>query len=115
MDEAERCHDIGYILHGRLIARGTADEIIGRSGLVTFSGTGPEIDRAARELAQAPGVLSASAFGSDVHVSSTDCAAIEAAIAPWRRKGYRWEEVPPSLEDVFIQLVGREDDERYAA
>ena len=115
MDEAERCHDIGYILHGELIARGTADEIIGRSGLVTYGGSGPDIDRAAHELAAAPGVLSASAFGSTVHVSGTDRGAIEAAIAPWRREGYRWEEVPPSLEDVFIQLVGRGDDKRYAA
>jgi ABC-2 type transport system ATP-binding protein len=45
MDEAERCHDIGYILYGQIIARGTADEIIGGSGLVTFDGEGPEIGR----------------------------------------------------------------------
>ena len=28
MDEAERCHDIAYILNGQLIARGTGDEVI---------------------------------------------------------------------------------------
>jgi ABC-type glutathione transport system ATPase component len=33
MDEAERCHDIGYILDGHLIARGTSAEIIAGSGL----------------------------------------------------------------------------------
>ncbi|MBA3666622.1 MAG: ABC transporter ATP-binding protein [Sphingomonas sp.] len=115
MDEAERCHDIGYILNGELIARGTAEEIIGRSGLITFNGSGPDIDRAARDLADSPGVISASAFGADVHVSGTDRAKLEAAINPWRRDGYRWEEVPPSLEDVFIQLMGHDRDQRYAA
>jgi ABC-2 type transport system ATP-binding protein len=115
MDEAERCHDIGYILHGRLIARGTAEEIIARSGLVTFAGTGPDIHGASHRLAEAPGVIGATAFGSSIHVSGTDRAALEQAIAPLRGEGYRWEEVEPTLEDVFIQLVGRETDERYAA
>jgi ABC-2 type transport system ATP-binding protein len=114
MDEAERCHDIGYILHGQLIARGTAEEIVGRSGLFTFNGTGPDLDDVAHELNQAPGVLSASAFGADVHVSGTDKAALEQAIAPWRHDPYRWSEVPPSLEDVFIQLMGAQPDDRYA-
>ena len=32
-------------------------------------------------------------------------AALEAAIAPWRREPFRWTEVAPTLEDVFIQLM----------
>jgi ABC-2 type transport system ATP-binding protein len=115
MDEAERCHDIGYILHGRLIARGTAAEIIAGSGLVTFKGTGPDLDRLAPRIAAAPGVISASAFGAAIHVSGTDRAALDSAMAPWRGTDYHWQEVPASLEDVFIQLMGRETDARYAA
>ena len=115
MDEAERCHDIGYILNGRLIARGTADEIIGQSHLIIFSGEGPDIGKAAQDLAQKPGVLSASAFGAAVHVSGTDRAALEAAIAPYRKPPFRWSEAPPTLEDVFIQLMGKGPDDRYAA
>ncbi len=115
MDEAERCHDIGYILAGRLIARGTAQDIIDRSGLVTFNGEGQDIGRVAADLEKQDGVLSASAFGAAVHVSGTDRAALERALAPYRRDAaYRWEEVRPSLEDVFIQLMGRERDDRYA-
>jgi len=115
MDEAERCHDIGYILYGQLIARGTAREIIDRSSLVTFNGEGPEIGRIVESLERQPGVLSASAFGSAVHVSGTDRAALERAIAPHRNAPFVWNEVRPSLEDVFIQLMGREADDRYAA
>lgn len=115
MDEAERCHDIGYILYGRLIARGTAAEIIARSGLVTFHGEGEGVDRATQELAARPGVLSASAFGAATHVSGTDRAALERAIAPYRSPAMSWREVPPSLEDVFIQLMSSQGDDRYAA
>jgi len=115
MDEAERCHDIGYILDGRLIARGTAHEIVEKSGLVTFNGEGEDIGRIAGDLERQPGVLGASAFGAAVHVSGTDRAALEQAIAPFRTDAFRWREASPSLEDVFIQLMGDKPDDRYAA
>ncbi|MFK0299372.1 ABC transporter ATP-binding protein [Brevundimonas sp. NPDC090276] len=115
MDEAERCHDIGYILHGELIARGTGEEIIGGSHLITFNGEGPDIDKLAHRLADQPGVLSASAFGAAVHVSGVDRAALEQALAPYRQSPYQWEEVRPTLEDVFIQLMGDKRDARYRA
>jgi ABC-2 type transport system ATP-binding protein len=115
MDEAERCHDIGYILYGQIIARGTAAEIIGKSGLVTFNGEGPDIGRIVGDLEHKDGVLSASAFGASVHVSGTDRAALEHAIEPYRKEPYAWREVSPSLEDVFIQLMGKKGDDRYAA
>jgi ABC-2 type transport system ATP-binding protein len=116
MDEAERCHDIGYILQGRLIARGTAAQIIERSDLITFRGLGPDVDLAATALASAPGVLSASAFGATVHVvSGTDRAALEVALMPWRTERYHWEEVPPTLEDIFIELMSDQADGRHAA
>src|SRR5207249_9440226 len=33
MDEAERCHRLGYIAYGRLLASGTPDELVAQSGL----------------------------------------------------------------------------------
>ena len=110
MDEAERCHEIAYISYGRLIARGTAAEVIARSGLTTFHGEGPDADKLAHDLASAPGVETAAAFGAAIHVSGADRAALEAAIKPYRRAPYRWTEVPPTLEDVFIQLMGQSQD-----
>jgi ABC-2 type transport system ATP-binding protein len=110
MDEAERCHEIAYISYGRLIARGTAEEVVAGSRLVTFHGEGPGVDRLSTELVARPGVDTAAPFGAAVHVSGSDRAALEAAIAPWRREPFRWTEVPPTLEDVFIQLMSRSED-----
>jgi len=110
MDEAERCHDIAYIAYGKLMARGTADEVIAESGLVTFRAEGQGADRLARDLAGRPGVLMAAPFGAALHVSGTDRAALEAAIAPCREPPLTWTEVQPTLEDVFIRLMDQSSD-----
>ena len=110
MDEAERCHDIAYIAYGRLIARGTAEQVIGASNLVTFRAEGPGADRLAGEIAARPGVEMSAPFGLALHVSGTDRAALEAAIAPWRKPPLVWRETEPTLEDVFIHLMNRQED-----
>jgi ABC-2 type transport system ATP-binding protein len=110
MDEAERCHEIAYISYGRLMARGTAEEVIKDAGLSTFRGEGPEIGRLAHELAGKPGVESVAPFGASLRVSGQDRAQLQAAIAPWRHAPYRWFAAEPTLEDVFIHLMGRAED-----
>jgi ABC-2 type transport system ATP-binding protein len=110
MDEAERCHEIAYISYGKLIARGTAEAVVKGSHLVTFHGEGPDIGKLAHELAGKPGVETVAPFGAALHVSGADRAALEAAIAPWRKAPWRWTEVTPTLEDVFIQLMGQAED-----
>ena len=110
MDEAERCHEIAYISYGKLIARGTAEAVVKGSHLVTFRGEGPDVGKVAQELEGKPGVETVAPFGAAVHVSGTDRRAIEAAIAPWRKSPFKWTEVEPTLEDVFIQLMGQAQD-----
>ncbi|HEY3800659.1 MAG TPA: ABC transporter ATP-binding protein [Caulobacteraceae bacterium] len=105
MDEAERCHEIAYILHGRLLARGTVAEVLKAARLVTFVGEGEEIGQLAPEIAQKPGVETAAAFGQTLHVAGPDRAALEAAIAPYRRSPFEWREASATLEDVFIHLM----------
>ena len=105
MDEAERCHDIAYIAYGNMMARGTAEEVIAASKLITFRGEGRGLDRLSAALAELPGVEMAAPFGTALHVSGTDRAALEKAIGRYRRESYRWEEVEPTLEDVFIHLL----------
>lgn len=110
MDEAERCHEIAYISYGRLIARGTADQVIAESRLVTYNGEGAGIGDIAATLAKAAGVDMVAPFGASLHVSGIDRDALEAALQPFRRAPFVWTEVGPTLEDVFIQLMqGSED------
>ncbi len=110
MDEAERCHDIAYIAYGELLARGTADEVIAGAKLLTWRGEGPGIDRLSGELMKDPAVEMAAPFGLALHVSGSDEAALERALAPYRRPPFRWARTEPTLEDVFIHLMGSVED-----
>jgi ABC-2 type transport system ATP-binding protein len=106
MDEAERCHRLAYIAYGKLLAQGTAEEIVSQSGLYTWAVAGDEHAQLADELRARPGVDMVAAFGTALHVSGTDRARLEAAIAPFRdRRGTAWTEVPPGLEDAFIKFM----------
>jgi ABC-2 type transport system ATP-binding protein len=105
MDEAERCHEIAYVVGGRTLARGTADQVIDASGLITFHAEGPGADRLGGELRGEAGVEMAAPFGTVLHVSGRDRTALEAAIAPYRTASLTWTETRPTLEDVFIQLI----------
>ncbi len=112
MDEAERCHRIVYLSGGKLVVEGSAAEVVARSGLITFVGTGDGLAEAASALERAPGVESVAVFGQTLRVSGTRRAALEQALAPWRaREGQSWVEEPASLEDVFIHLLS---DRRFA-
>ena len=106
MDEAERCHKLGYILFGRLLAQGTADEIVASQSLVAWSVEGPGLAALAPRLRALPAVDQVAAFGSELHVTGTDAATLDAALAPFKSEpGRTWQRIEPGLEDVFIHLM----------
>jgi ABC-2 type transport system ATP-binding protein len=116
MDEAERCHEIAYIAYGKLMARGTANEIIAQSGLKAMVITGEGADRLAPLLRDAPGITAAAAFGTALHVCSPDGDALRAAVGRVTQgKKLRAAEAEPTLEDVFIHLMGQATDNTLAA
>jgi ABC-2 type transport system ATP-binding protein len=106
MDEAERCHLLAYIAYGKLLARGTGDELIESSGLTTWEVSGASGHALAARLRALPGVDMVAPFGTTLHVSGRDAQRLEAAIAPLRQQsGLEWRRAAPGLEDVFILLM----------
>jgi ABC-2 type transport system ATP-binding protein len=106
MDEAERCHTLAYIAYGKLLATGTAEEVIAQSRLITWSAAGPGLHELAQELRRLPGVSMVVPFGSTLHVSGTDERALQQALAPYQaRADLEWRRIEPGLEDVFIRMM----------
>ncbi|HEY5863527.1 MAG TPA: ABC transporter ATP-binding protein [Casimicrobiaceae bacterium] len=112
MDEAERCHQLAYLAYGRLMVRGSVHEVIGHSGLSTWivaqreGGDARDLALLARDLRANPAVETIVPFGTTLHVSGHDAAALEAALAPAHAMpGLTCMRTEPSLEDVFISLM----------
>ena len=102
MDEAERCHRVHYIAHGRLVTSGTVDEVIAAAGLVTREVETDSPGALAALLRQSPGVAQVEPFGTSLHVTGTDAGRLDAALAA---AGVRATPAETSLEDVFIRLM----------
>ncbi len=110
MDEAERCHEIAYIAYGHLLAHGTVEEVIAKSALTTYTSLGENLTGLRRSTGTS-GVDMVAPFGASLHVSGRNEAALEAAVAPYKaRDDLVWEKSEPSLEDVFIELMSRSQD-----
>ena len=114
MDEAERCHRLAYLAYGNLLTHGTVREVIDSAHLTTWQVKGNELLKLAGELRGKPGVHQAVAFGTSLHVSGGEAAALEQAIAPYRND-YEWTLIRSGLEDVFIHLMDQSKDNFAAA
>jgi ABC-2 type transport system ATP-binding protein len=105
MDEAERCHRLAYISYGKLLAAGTAAEVVDRAGLVTWQVRGDDQQGLLAVLGTDTDWM-AVPFGNAVHVSSASRADFPAWLAA-QQPAHTWtvERVPTGLEDVFIALT----------
>jgi ABC-2 type transport system ATP-binding protein len=111
MDEAERCHELAYIAYGKLLAKGTAAQVVAQSGLTTWAVTGVRLHELARELRKLPGVEMVVPFGTTLHVSGADEPTLRASLSPYfDRAELKWVQIEPGLEDVFIELMGHAKD-----
>ena len=85
--------------------------MIAKSALSTYTVTGDDLHKLSEQLTGKPGVDMVAPFGTSLHVSGRDKAALDATIAPWRdNKALHWQHSEPSLEDVFIELMTRAKD-----
>ncbi|MGE3623355.1 MAG: ATP-binding cassette domain-containing protein [Bdellovibrionales bacterium] len=108
MDEAERCHLIGYLLNGRLLVHGRVPDIVAKSGLATWRVITDDPAGIMRKLQGRPGVEMITSFGTQLHVAGTDADALTHTIAELIASGQaQAEPMMPSLEDIFIHTMTR--------
>ncbi|GLC90991.1 ABC transporter ATP-binding protein [Cupriavidus sp. TA19] len=110
MDEAERCHKLAYIAYGKLLAQGTADEVVASQHLSTWSVEGDDLATLSGQLQGAPGVEQTVAFGTALHVTGRDAQALAATLERLAGPGRRVTQTETSLEDVFIHMMSRAED-----
>jgi ABC-2 type transport system ATP-binding protein len=120
MDDVEFCHRAALINQGRLVASGTPDELKrtalgGELLLVECDALGPAL----AALQQAPGVRDSSVFGSVLHVLVENAARALTELPPYLEgRGLRINRITrisPSIEDVFVQLIGADSAKRRQA
>src|SRR5258708_6273665 len=117
LEEAEQCNRIGFMVAGEVVAEGTPGEIKGRQEgtLLELSVDKPQL--ASDVLKQDLDRWRVSLFGDRLHVISDDTPirGIEGTTSRLARHGIRVlsaREVPFSLEDVFIRVVGKARQQR---
>ena len=116
MDEAERCHKLAYIAYGRLMAQGTAAEITAMQGLTTWTVVGGDLAKLSVSLRGMPGVEQTAVFGAALHVTGRDGPALATTLRRVAAGGqHRIAEAEVGLEDVFIHLLARSQDNFGAA
>ncbi len=112
MDEAERCHMIGYLLNGKLLVHGRVEDVVAQSGLFTWRIQTTHPAEVRSVLAKHPAVEMITSFGAELHVAGTDEAALKAAVDDIAiPQGAKAEPMTPSLEDIFIHTMTRAKEE----
>jgi ABC-2 type transport system ATP-binding protein len=108
MDEAERCHQIGYIFNGRLMVHGPTDEVVRQADIATWRLTGDRPEAMLARVRALPGVDTATFFGTELHVTGADAGRVETGLrALGAEAGLKIERVAPTLEDVFVHTMAR--------
>ncbi len=111
MDEAIQCHNIAYIAYGRKLIDGPAKAIPDMVGLHTWRVEGPDLAELEQRLRDLDGVEQVARFGSALHVSGADRAALREALEPLlENTAWQWTEQPAGLEEVFIHLMAGSTD-----
>jgi ABC-2 type transport system ATP-binding protein len=111
MDEASRCHKLAYIAYGRLLAQGTAAEVIAGQNLSSWGIYGVGLIELQDKLRSLPGVDQTVIFGDGLHVSGKDAAPLERSVQNVIAGGdFRAQKIETGLEDVFIYMMSRSAD-----
>jgi ABC-2 type transport system ATP-binding protein len=112
MDEAARCHRVGFMRLGKIIAEGTPSQLRSTLEGCIVEVRGKSLPSLRKELEKTSGVEDVRAFGDKLHlrVTAGQAKSVLADLAEtYPVQAKEWMEarlVPPTLEDVFISLAG---------
>jgi ABC-2 type transport system ATP-binding protein len=118
LDEAEYCNDMVLMHGGRIVAQGSPGELKREAitgAVFEVECADPVAGMAA--LRREPAVSETAIFGTLLHVSLDREEDLPGALEALRNAGVpasRSARIVPSLEDVFIRLIDRHDDEAPA-
>ena len=110
LDEAERANRVGLMHKGRMIRCAPPDELRETLEEACYSVTSADLHATRERLQGQSGVLGVQPSGSDLHLfldeSKVSVETLQ-AVTP-----FEYARIAPSLEDVFIALVRREESRR---
>jgi ABC-2 type transport system ATP-binding protein len=106
MDEAERCHQIGYLLDGKLLIHGAVNDIVANSQLKSWHLTAEKPGEVRKALENQPGIEMVTSFGTRLHVVGQNAEQMATSIGNICEKyDVKVEIAPPTLEDIFIHTM----------
>lgn len=114
MDEAEYCHRLALMYRGRIIALGAPDDLkasLKSHRLMDLNSS--DTLASMRTLAGMDGILDVAVFGGGLHVTVDDPEAasprIREALSAQGIEIRHLEAIEPSMEDVFVAMIEREE------
>lgn len=114
LDEAERCTRVGLMNEGRLLAADAPSRLKDALPWRVVEVVTPRVRQAAAALRGLPGLRDVQTFGDRLNLVLDDPAAsrpgAEAALAGRELALTSWREIPPRLENVFIDMVRQADE-----
>ena len=106
MDEAVQCDSIAFIAYGRKLIDAPSADIPKEVGLHTWRIEGKGLAAIQEDLEANPDIEQIARFGSAMHVSSRDEAALKRAVQPYAsREGIEVSPARTGLEEAFIYLM----------
>jgi ABC-2 type transport system ATP-binding protein len=116
LDEADRCHRVGLIHQGRLLACDRPDRLRGLMEGTILEIHAGDARKTARLLRDRLPGASVGLFGDRLHLVTDDPArGSEMVTGILRQEGIELRgirQIEPSLEDVFVSVLGREQEQK---
>lgn len=111
MDEAVQCDSIAFIAYGKKLIDAPSADIPKEVGLHTWRIEGKGLAAIQEDLEANPDIEQIARFGSAMHVSSRDEAALKRAVEPYAsREGIEVSPAKTGLEEAFIYLMSGAQD-----